>query len=113
MKLILKWLIAALAVLAAAYFVPGIGVESFWTALIVALFLGILSVTVKPVLLLVTLPINLVTLGLFTFIINALLFWLLTFVVKGFTVDGFLAAFLGALLVAAITTIAEKLFDND
>lgn len=112
MRLLFKWIIAALAILAAAYFVPGIHVASFITALIVALVLGVLSITIKPVVKLITLPLNLLTLGLFSLVINALFFWLVGTVIKGFTVDGFVAAFLGSLVVSVVNFIGDKLTDK-
>jgi putative membrane protein len=113
MNIIIKWLIAALAILAAAYFVPGIYVASFVTALIVALVLGILSITIKPIVKLVTLPLNLLTLGLFSLVINALFFWLVGTFIKGFTVHGFWAAFLGSLIVSVANFIGGKLTDKE
>lgn len=113
MRMLLKWLIAALAIFVAAYFVPGIHVASFITALIVALVLGVLSITIKPLVKLITLPINLLTFGLFTLVINALFFWLVGTFIKGFTVDGFLAAFLGSLVVSAVNFIGDKMTDKD
>lgn len=113
MRLLLKWIIAALAIFAAAYFVPGIHVASFITAFIVALVLGILSVTIKPVVKLITLPINLLTLGLFSLVVNALFFWLVGTIIKGFTVDGFVAAFLGSLVVSVVNFIGDKLIDKE
>lgn len=109
MHLLIKWLIGALAVLGAAYFIPGIAVASFYTALIVAALWGIVNVIVKPILLILTLPLTILTLGLFTFVINALLFWFLGTVVKGFIVDGFIAAFLGALFVSVVSFIGNKI----
>jgi putative membrane protein len=76
MNLILRWFINALVILLIAEIVPGITISSFWTALIVAIILGIINVTLKPILLLLTLPITILTLGLFTLIINALMLWL-------------------------------------
>ncbi|MFA5841829.1 MAG: phage holin family protein [Candidatus Paceibacterota bacterium] len=113
MRLLLKWVLAAFAILAAAYLVPGIHVASLITALIVALVLGVLSITIKPVVKLITLPINLLTLGLFSLVVNALFFWLVGTVIKGFTVDGFVAAFLGSLVVSVINFIGDKLTDKE
>jgi len=98
--LIAKWLIVALSFLLAAYLVPGIVVESFYTALILAFVWGVINLTVKPILTILTLPVSILTLGLFSFVINALLLWFLGTVIKGFEVDGFIAAFLGALVIA-------------
>ena len=105
-SLLIRWIVNALALLLAAYVVPGVLVASFYTALILAVVLALVNLILKPLLVLLTLPLNILTLGLFTLIINGFLFWFAATIVKGFHVDGFLAAFLGALLFSAITTIA-------
>jgi putative membrane protein len=110
MKLILRWLICALAVMAAAYVVPGVSVHSFWTALIAALIIGLINALIRPLLILLTLPVNILTLGLFTLIINALMFWLASTVVKGFDVTGFGAAFLGALVYWLVAWLVNGVF---
>lgn len=94
----IRFLLSALAVMATAYIVPGITVSSFWVALIAALVIGIVNALVRPILLLLTLPINILTLGIFTLIINALMFWLAASLVTGFDVRGFGSAFFGALV---------------
>ena len=111
--LILRWLITALAVILAAYVVPGITVSGFYTALIVALVLGIMNALVRPILIFLTLPINILTLGLFTLVLNALLFWFVSTVVKGFEVAGFASAFWGALVVWCVSWMANALIKND
>lgn len=113
MKLILKWLIAALAILLAAYLVPGIQVAGFVPALSAALILGILSITVKPLVKLITLPLSLITLGLFSLVVNAAFFWLVGKVVKGFSVEGFLAALLGSIIVSVVNYIGDKITDEE
>jgi len=110
MKFILKWLIVALSVLGAAYFVPGIAVSSFYIALIVALVWGLVSFFVKPILQILTLPITLLTLGLFSLVLNGLLFWFISTFIEGFTVTGFFPAVWGALVVSILTWIGNKLF---
>ncbi len=113
MRLIAKWFIVALTLLAITKVIPGVSVDSFPTALIVAFFWGLASLIIRPIILLVFLPINLITLGLFTFVVNALLFWGITFV-KGFEVAGFVPAFLGALAMSVVGVIASYLLkDND
>lgn len=109
MKIILKILIGALALLGVAYLIPGVEVTSFYTALIVSLILGLFNVTVRPILFVLTLPITVLTLGLFIFIINALLFWFAASFIDGFNVTGFIPALLGSLLVSVATTVANKL----
>lgn len=98
MNYLLRFLFNAVAVIATAYIVPGIHVASFWAALIAALVIGIINTVIRPVLLILTLPINIVTLGVFTFVINGLMFWLASSIVKGFDVANFTAAFLGAIV---------------
>lgn len=98
MDLLIRFVLNALAVMVAAYVVPGIDVANFWVALIAALVIGIVNALVRPILLILTLPINIITLGLFTLFINALMFALAAYLVKGFTVANFTAAFFGALV---------------
>src|ERR1700755_3058516 len=98
LTLLARWIINAAALMLVAYLYPGVHVESFVAALIAALVLGLVNAVVRPVLVLLTLPVTLLTLGLFLFVINALLFWLVAEVVKGFNVTGFLAALVGSLL---------------
>ena len=100
MSILINWLISALVILASAYLLPGIHVENFLTALVLALVLGILNAIVKPILLLLTLPINVLTLGLFTLVINALLIMLATMIVPGFSVDTFWWAVLFSILIS-------------
>ena len=97
MQLILIWILNALALLAVANFVPGIHLDSFIDALIAAFFLGLVNTLIRPLLLL-TLPVTLLTLGLFIFVINGLLFWFVGSVLKGFVVDGFWYGVFGAVL---------------
>ena len=106
MKLLLKILFTALGVLAAAYLVPGITVTGFWDAVLVAIVFGILNATLGTVLKNLTLPLSIITFGLFLLVINALMFWAAT-LVKGFAVSGFWAAFFGALVVTAISLIGK------
>jgi putative membrane protein len=109
MSLLVRFLGTVFAVLLAAYIVPGFSVDSFYTAAIVALILGVLNVTIKPLLVLLTLPLNILTLGLFTFVINALLIWFIASFVQGFSVSGFLPALLGGLLIAAVGWVLHKI----
>lgn len=109
MNLLLRWLINALALLAIPYVMHSVYVDSFWTALIVAVVLGFLNTLIRPVLLLLTLPITLLTLGLFALVINGLMFWLAAQFVMGFYVSGFWSAFFAALLYSIITALANKL----
>jgi putative membrane protein len=108
MKLILRILFTTLGVLAASLIVPGIGIASFWTAVLVAIVLGLLNVTIGAILKVLTLPLSLVTFGLFFLVINALMFWAASFV-KGFHVSGFWAAFFGSLIVTVVSMIGRQI----
>ena len=116
MKFILKWLCSALALLAVAYLYSGVVVTSFTGALIAAAVLGVLNTIIRPLLVLLTLPVTLVTLGLFMFVINALMFWAAASLVSGLNVNGFWAALIGSLsyslLQLAIDVVLERLFSN-
>ncbi len=103
MRLIIGWVINALALLALPYLFDSIRVDSFYTALITALVLGLVNTLIRPILIVLTLPINLLTLGLFTFIINGLLFWFVASFVKGFFVAGFWPAVGGAIVYGIIS----------
>lgn len=102
MKLIVTWLLAACALLMVAYLYPGVQVQSFGSALIAALVIGLFNMVLRPVLVVLTLPVTVVTLGLFLFVINALLFWSAAGVLDGFHVNGFGAALLGSLIYSLI-----------
>lgn len=114
MKLILKWLLSAAALLAVAYLYRGVEVTSFSAALVAALVIGLLNMILRPVLVVLTLPVTVVTLGLFLFVINALMFWAAASVLDGFYVRGFGAALLGSLIYTlfgiVIDSALERLF---
>ncbi|PIY92915.1 MAG: hypothetical protein CO030_01290 [Candidatus Magasanikbacteria bacterium CG_4_9_14_0_2_um_filter_42_11] len=103
MKLLLRWFLNALTLIAIAFYLPGVTVSGIYAALITALVLGLVNAVIRPVLFVLTLPINLLTLGLFTFVLNGLLFWFVGSVVKGFDVAGFWPAFLGALILSLVS----------
>lgn len=107
MRIIIKWLLSAVALLAVAYLYSGVQVNSFGSALIAAAVIGLLNMIVRPVLVVLTLPVTIVTLGLFLFVINALLFWAASGLLSGFHVNGFLAALLGSLLYSAVGLLIE------
>ena len=109
MTLLLVWLINTVALIAVAYLMPSIRVDTFVTALIAALVLGLVNAIIRPVLVLLTLPVTLLTLGLFIFVINGLLFWAVGSFVKGFVVDGFWAGFLGAIVYSLISWLLSAL----
>jgi len=108
MDFLVRFLGATLAVLLAAYLIPGFVVSGFYTALIVALVLGVLNITIKPILVLLTLPLNLLTLGLFSFVINAALLLFIASFVEGFTVTGFVPALLGGVVIAVVNWLVHE-----
>ena len=114
MKLISKWLLSAAALLCVAYLYHGVMVSSFGAALLAAFVIGLFNMVLRPVLVLLTLPVTLVTLGLFLFVINALMFWAASGVLAGFQVRGFGAALLGSLIYSGfgvlIDSFVERLF---
>ena len=112
MKLILKWLFSAAALLAVAYLYSGVTVTSFTSALVAAAVLGALNLVVRPVLVLLTLPVTLVTLGLFLFVINALMFWAAASLLSGLHVTGFVAALIGSLIYSLLQLAIEFLLDR-
>ena len=109
MRLLAAWLINALALLALPYLLPSIHVASFMTALGVAVVLGLINAVIRPVLLLLTLPVTLLTLGLFIFAINGMMFMLAAWLLDGFVVDGFLAGVIGSALYSVISWLLTKL----
>ena len=102
-KLLAVWLINALALMAVAYLMPSIEVSSFGAALVAALVLGLVNAVVRPVLVLLTLPVTILTLGLFIFVLNGLLFWMVGSWLEGFWVGGFWAGVLGAIVFSIIS----------
>lgn len=114
MKLILKWFLSAAALLCVAYLYSGVVVSSLGSALIAAFVIGLFNMVLRPVLVVLTLPVTLVTLGLFLFVINALMFWSAAGILQGFYVRDFVAALWGSLIYSAlglvIDLIVERLF---
>ncbi len=107
MKLILRWVINTVALLAATQLIAGFQVDTFYAALIAAAVIGLLNAVVRPVLVLLTLPITILTLGLFTFVINAAIIWFVGTFLQGFHVDGFLSALFVAIILWAVSTITN------
>ena len=105
MKLLIGWLLNALALLAVAYFVPDIDVSSFMSALIAAAVIGLANMLIKPILLILTLPVTIITLGLFIFVINGILFWLVGYFLQGFDVKTLMAGIIGAIAYSIISWI--------
>ncbi|HET7732029.1 MAG TPA: phage holin family protein [Usitatibacter sp.] len=109
LTLIARWLVNAAALMLVAYLYPGVTVENWGAALIAALVLGLINAVVRPILVLLTFPVTLLTLGLFLFVINALLFWFVAELVQGFRVNGFVAALVGSILYSILTLISSWL----
>ena len=114
MKTIVRWLLLAAALLLVANIYPGVQVASFGAAMIAALVIGLFNALVRPILVLLTLPVTIITLGLFLFVINALMFYFAAAVLQGFHVDGFVAALIGSILYSlcglVIDAALERLF---
>ena len=112
MKLLIGWLLNALALLAVAYLIPGIHVSSFMSALIAAAVIGLANMLIKPILLILTLPVTILTLGLFIFVINGLLFWLAGYFLQGFDVKTVTAGIIGAIVYSVISWVLSAVFVN-
>ena len=112
MKLIVKWLLSASALLAVAYLYDGVQINTFTTALVAAFVIGLFNTILRPVLILLTLPVTLVTLGLFLFVINALMFWAASGVMNGFQVRGFGAALIGSLIYSVFGLVIESALER-
>ena len=114
MKIIVRWLLLAAALLLVAYLYPGVSIKSFGSAMLAAFVLGLFNTLLRPILVLLTLPVTLITLGLFLFVINALMFYFAASVLDGFHVSGFGAALIGSLLYSlcgmVIDVAMERLF---
>lgn len=109
MGFIIQFVGTALALLLVSRIVPGISVDGIYVALVAALVLGILNVLVKPILFILTLPITIITFGLFTFVLNAFMFWLAASFLDGFVVSGFLPALVGSLIVSVVNTVLHRI----
>lgn len=113
MILLLRWILFTLAIMFVAWLVPGIGVENFQSAMLVTVIMALINIFIRPLIVLITLPINILTLGIFTLVINALLFMLAGYVAPGFYVDGFLAAFLGSVVLSFLGLIINMVTVNN
>ncbi len=109
MRLILIWCCNALALLTVAYLLPGVHVDGFGSALVAALVLGLINTLIRPLLILLTLPVTVLSLGLFILVINGLLFWFAGSVLRGFEVSGFWVGMMGALLYSIISYVLSLL----
>lgn len=112
MKLIAKWLLSASALLALTYLYSGVDVTSFGSALIAAFVIGLFNTIVRPILVILTLPVTVVTLGLFLFVINALMFWAASGVLEGFQVSGFGAALIGSIVYSVFGLVIESALER-
>jgi putative membrane protein len=108
-RLILLWILNAVALLTVAYLMPSIRIASFGSALVAALLLGLINAIVRPLLLILTLPVTLLTLGLFIFVINGLMFWLAGSLIAGFAVAGFWPAVIGSIFYSVISWALSSL----
>lgn len=108
-RLLLVWLINTVALVAVAYLMPSIQVSSFGAALVAALVLGLVNAVVRPVLVLLTLPVTILTLGLFIFVLNGLLFWMVGSWLEGFEVGGFWSGVLGAIVFSLVSWLLSAL----
>jgi len=113
MYMILKWILFALAVMFTAWIVPGISVAGLGSALIVVVIMALINIFIRPLLVFITLPINFLTLGLFTFVINALLLMLAGYIAPGFQVEGFMSALIGSLILSLIGLVINMVNDKD
>ncbi len=112
MKIILKWFLSAFAILLAAYLIPGISVANLWIALVLVLVLALFNISLRPILIFLTLPINILTFGLFSFVINALIILFCSTFIKDFYVEGFLSALAFSLFLSLIQSIFEMLLNK-
>ncbi len=112
MKLIFKWLLSAAALLFVAYIYSGVELHGYKAALIAAFVIGLLNTLVRPILVILTLPVTVVTVGLFLFVINALMFWSAAYLLDGFNVTGFGAALIGSLIYSALSMVINSALDS-
>lgn len=111
-RFLLRWAVSSISILIVAHIVKGIEISNPWIVVIVAFVLGIINAFLRPLVILVTLPINILTLGIFTLFINGFLFYLVSKIVKGFTITGFWPAFFGALLFSIISFLLSLLSED-
>ncbi len=109
-RIVLRLIILAAGISLASYLVPGISAAGWWPAVKAALFLGLLNISIRPVLILLTLPINLITLGLFTLVINGFLLWFVGHFIAGFHVSGFFSAIIGSIIISILSIILGRFF---
>lgn len=112
LNLLIRWILYALAVIFVSWIIPGITVENFLSAMLVCVILALINTFIKPLLQFISLPINILTLGLFSFVINALLLMLAGAITPGFEVDGFLSALLGSILLSLFALGISRIGDE-
>lgn len=112
MQILAALVLNALALLATAYIVPGFKVDNFTTAVLAAIVLGVVNTFIKPVLSFVTAPLTVLTLGLFTFVVNAIVLFIVSYFVPGLTIAGWVPAILGAIVLSVVATILSSLFND-
>lgn len=112
-RFLLRWLLLAAALLLVAYLYPGVAVKSYGSALLAAAVLGLLNTLLRPLLVLLTLPVTVLTLGLFLVVINAAMFWLAAQMLEGFHVAGFLAALIGSLIYSLLSLVVDAATQRD
>lgn len=109
LTMILKWVALALIIMLVGWLIPGVQVDNFITAMLVAVVIALINAFIKPIILLLTLPLNLLTLGLFTLVINALLFMFAAYIVPGVDVNGFLSALIASILISILSVGISKI----
>ena len=112
MRLLLIWALNAVALLLVPYIIPGVHLEDFYSALVAVLALGLVNTLLRPIFVLLTLPVTLLTLGLFLFVVNALLFWFVGDILSGFRVDGFLSALFGSIVYSVASWLFSSIIKN-
>ncbi len=112
LNLLIRWILYALAVIFVSWIIPGITVENFLSAMLVCIVLALINTFIKPLLQFISFPINILTLGLFSFVINALLLMLAGAITPGFQVDGFLSALLGSIILSLFSLGIDRIGDN-
>ena len=100
LNMIIKWVLFAGVIMFTAWLIPGISVDNFWTAMLVCIVITLINIFLKPIISFISMPVNFLTLGLFSFVINAILLWFAGYITPGFSVDGFLSALLGSIILA-------------
>ena len=109
LKFFIRWILFALAIVFIAWIIPDISVENFWSALLVCVVIAIINAFIKPIIQFISIPINFLTLGLFSFVINALLFMLAGAITPGFEVEGFLSALIGSIILSLLSLGINKI----